>query len=610
MDQASLKKVYEWFDRLIDLSPDVESQELQSLRERQEPWVLHLECLLASARKNTNTTVAFGIKDLVTAARIASDAEALSDSLDQLAKELKVDQEHKVNRVGSFLLRRCLSVSKLGITYYAYDLILDREVVVLLAMPKWRSSATHRGMIVESARVVAKLFHPNVASILGTLDADGQFLTLRQWIPGISLQESHESRGVFDFPEAVNLAIGITSGLQALHQNGILHGDLKPANIILREENDSPVITDFGTSLWIGDSPVMAWKGGTPGYIAPEILEGAASTKSADLFSLGVILFQICHPESLFKDSLPPLDTRWAGDSANPDNQNLRNRFQTLVDSLLTEEPTKRISSVQEVLSVLTSIQESLRESSNPSSKSHRNGNSVDGKHSNKLSRRRWLGYGVEYSSLGAISTGLGYFGAKTWNAKPESKPSYVPGIETKHHLYFPWDQASESAKKVSSLRFPPSELCDTDFVGVKPILSHEWIYLDTELVQLPEFQSKANLIMFGARFDLPPGNARIQLAYRYRNESRWNGILDAKNTFGGLYFRHFQTSVPNSVFRPSVFLQFRIAVRTEISTKGQTDSVPVAINTHQDKTDRAMVQLRLWDRLTKDPQDGERIDA
>ena len=90
MDQASLKKVYEWFDRLIDLSPDVESQELQSLRERQEPWVLHLECLLASARKNTNTTVAFGIKDLVTAARIASDAEALSDSLDQLAKELKV----------------------------------------------------------------------------------------------------------------------------------------------------------------------------------------------------------------------------------------------------------------------------------------------------------------------------------------------------------------------------------------------------------------------------------------------------------------------------------------------------------------------------------------
>jgi len=91
MDQASLKKLYAWFDQMIELAPDEEQRALQVLRQKQEPLILHLECLLANARKHTTTTAAFGINDLVHAAELANNSEALNVSLSQLSKELKLD---------------------------------------------------------------------------------------------------------------------------------------------------------------------------------------------------------------------------------------------------------------------------------------------------------------------------------------------------------------------------------------------------------------------------------------------------------------------------------------------------------------------------------------
>jgi hypothetical protein len=128
--------------------------------------------------------------------------------------------------------------------------------------------------------------------------------------------------------------------------------------------------------------------------------------------------------------------------------------------------------------------------------------------------------------------------------------------------------------------------------------------------MQLPDFQAKANLIIFGARFDLPPRQASIQLAYRYLGDSRWDRILDAKNTFGGLYFRHFQLSISNASFHPSESLQFRLSVWTDVTATDRSDYVPVAINVHQDRTDQAMVKLQLWDRLIKSSDDKDRSDV
>lgn len=648
MDPASLKKLYQWFDQLIELPPDEEQRELQSLRQKQEPLVLHLECLLASARKHTNTTAAFDIDDLVDAAELMDHSESLADSINQLSGELTLDPTHNCYRVGNFLLIRCLSVSKLGITYYARDALLDRDVVALLAMPKWRANPALKSQLIDSARVVAKLFHPNVAAILGTTEIEGQFIILREWIPGSSLHESLQQSGPLPLSIALDLADGIASGLQALHDNNVLHGDLKPANIILRDQPVQPVITDFGTSLWLGTPNEMNWKGGTPGYIAPEILQGARTSKAADLYSLGVILYQLLCPEKFSANSIPPEPLRWNPSSAYPNSFNQtpnsssplnlppqnspqtqsRLRYQQLVDALLQDQIADRPESIQVVLQELKAIRADLAAYSptgftNPVDPCSRNSqplqpNSIPADSipinsaqqnpnpstSIPPSRRQWIRQALEYGILGATATSIGFFATRVLEDRNTLKSPYVPGIPADQHLFFQWDRNPIYSPLLADTRFPPSELWDTDFIGVSPTVAHRWIHLESNHILLPDFQAKANLIMFGARFDLPPKRAAIQLAYRYRGFSNWNTILNVKNTFGGLYYRAFQLSIANENIQPSKSLQFRISVWTDVVAKTNGNSAPVSLNIHQDRTNQAMVQLRIWNRLINRPDE------
>jgi len=613
MDQASLKKLYAWFDQLIDLSPEDEAKQLHALRQHREPLVLHPECLLASARKNTNTTAAFGIDDLVSAAEITQSSDSMADNLDQLAHELQLDPISGVHRVGHFLLVRCLSVSKLGLTYHARDTVLDRDVVLLLAMPRWRSIPELKRRLIESARIVAQLFHPNVASILGTMDIDGQFITLRQWIPGVNLQEALAGKKDVELQEAIELASGVCLGLQALHQNNVLHGDLKPANIILRDQTNVPVITDFGTSLWLGSPQDASWKGGTPGYIAPEILDGTGFTKSADLYSLGVVLYQLLTARSIENDAVPEASIRWNNIDSNK-STNSKLRFKRLVDKLLSEHPTERPASVEAVLAELALIQADLEQNCKVTqSGSSLVANRIESHSSPKsqIRRRDWMRTTLESTVVGSVALGLGFFGTRNLIAEPSIRSAFVPGIDTKYHIYFPWDRSPGTVDQVRSVTFPAANAAgDSDFVGVVPKFAGRWTHLDTEVIQLPSFQPKANLVMFGMRFETDPQDCSVRLSYRYRGDSRWISILDTKNTFGGLYARHFQLSVPNSNLRPSGLLQFRVSIHCRGAIDPDSNVAPLSVCVHQVGTDRAMVQLWLWDRLENPASGNGDVDA
>ena len=613
MDPASLKKLYYWFDRLIELPIDEEAKELRLLREQHEPIVLHLECLLASARKNTNTSTAFGIDDLIDAAQQTDQSDSLSDGIDQLSKELHFDPVNQTNRVGDFLLLRCLSVSKLGITYYAHDSVLDREVALLLAMPKWRATPLLRNRLVESARIVAKLFHPNVASILGTMDVDQQFIILRQWIPGISLQEALLQNGPLTLKQSLELAIGICEGLQALHQAEVLHGDLKPANIILRQPSGTPVITDFGTSLWLGSPRNPSWKGGTPGYIAPEILRGEESTKAADLFSLGVVFYQLIHPEALSYESNPTHSGssdsgRWKRSTSDVDPMCMR--YEQLVDSLVAEDTASRPASIEDVLKELREIGSLFSKPIETVEASVVESSTTQVHRADRSTRRAWIGRTMQYGLMGASSAGFSYWATKFWNFKPTVISPYVPGIETKHKLSFSWDADGSTIDQAKRYAFASSELFDIDFVGVAPTNSKRWLHLDTITLTLPSFEVKANLVMIVIRFDLPPRQGLVRLAYNYEGESRWTQILQARNAFGGLYYKSYHLSLPNAKYRPSSSIRFRVSLYDQSDVRERHGVVPLCVNTEQKQTQNAMVELRLWDRLMYKTDRSDRFNG
>ena len=99
MDQDTLQKLYGWFEQLIELPPDQESFALRSLRKDHPTLVLHLECLLASARNATRTSAAFDVQDILDAAQQTSRSDDLSQNIEQLARELQCDPVHQVYRV-------------------------------------------------------------------------------------------------------------------------------------------------------------------------------------------------------------------------------------------------------------------------------------------------------------------------------------------------------------------------------------------------------------------------------------------------------------------------------------------------------------------------------
>jgi serine/threonine protein kinase len=583
MDQDTLQKLYGWFEQLIELPPDEESLALRSLRKDHPTLVLHLECLLASARNATRTSAAFDVQDILDAAQQTSRSDDLSQNIEQLARELQCDPVHQVYRVGDFLLKRCLSVSKLGITYYAHDSVLDRDVVLMLAMPNWRSSPPLRKRFVDSARVVAKLFHPNVASILGTLESQGQFLILRQWIDGTSLHDTLLSGQRLTFDQSLQIACGICEGLQALHRADILHGDLKPANIILRRDSQQPVITDFGTSLWLGDTQNPIWKGGTPGYIAPEILQGQSTTKSADLFSLGIV-FQQLFPSKTTQDP----------------------RVDAMIQSLTAESPHNRPSAIDEVIAELqtfttSSIVPGVLLSENLASKPNK---------SNRLSRRNWMLSSLELPLLAGASTSLAYLATRSVFSEPNIPSPYVPGIETNHKLSFllQSDSATSAITQIQTL--PPLDPSESETSWIAPKLNDRWIHLESTWQTLPDFEVKANLVMVAAQYDTAPRFAKIQIDYRYKNKNQWNSILKATNTFGGPYIKHYHLSLPNSTYMPNQSLQFRVSILHSSTSNPHVGPIPIMINLRQKEMDNELVRLLLWDRLMYRADRSDKVEV
>jgi len=583
MDQESLQKLYGWFEQLIDLPPEQESLALQSLRKDHPSLVLHLECLLANARNATRTSAAFDVHDILDAAQQANRSEDLSQNIEQLARELQCDPVQHVYRVGDFLLKRCLSVSKLGITYFAHDTILDRDVALLLAMPSWRSSPALRARFVDSARVVAKLFHPNVASILGTLESQGQFLILRQWIDGTSLHDTLQSGQRLTFNQSLRIACGICEGLQALHRADVLHGDLKPANIILRHDSQQPVITDFGTSLWLGDTKNSMWKGGTPGYIAPEILLGQAATKSADLFSLGVVLQQLI-------PSKPSPDPR----------------FDAIIQSLTAESPNDRLTSIDEVLSKLQSLIASPKLPGTLSAEELTSNPNIP----KSLSRRRWMLGSLELPLLAGVTTSLSFLATRSIFNEPNIASPYVPGIETNHKLSFLLQSDTETSTFTQIHTLPPLDPSESETDWIGPKLNDRWIHLESTWQTLPDFQVKANLVMVVVQYDTAPRCAKIQIAYRYANESKWTSILQATNTFGGPYNKHYHLSLPNSTYIPNQSLQFRVSILHTSTSDPRVGPFPVMINLRQKEIDNELVRLLLWDRLMYKADRSDKVEV
>lgn len=192
-------------------------------------------------------------------------------------------------RLPSYHFEKLIAKGGMGAAYRARQISLDRQVCIKILPHEFVADAQLRTSFENEARSMARLNHPNLVSVYDFGDANGLPYITMSYEPGGSLYYWAYGRQIPE-QEALPLVIGMCEGMAHAHENGILHCDLKPANILLDAKNQAR-IGDFGLAR-LGDGNELAM--GTPGYTAPEVLRDPTTYDArADIYSIGVILYEL-----------------------------------------------------------------------------------------------------------------------------------------------------------------------------------------------------------------------------------------------------------------------------------------------------------------------------
>ena len=217
------------------------------------------------------------------------------------------DQDAKsqgfIGKLEPFLVRRVVGMGGMGVVLEGWDEQLHRPVAIKAMHPHLATIAIARQRFIREARAAAVVVHPNVVPIHSiNEESDPPFLVM-PLIAGESLQARIDRMGALDGGAALRIASQIADGLAAAHSHGLVHRDVKPANILLEFGTERALITDFGVVQALDDATMTASGtiSGTPEYMSPEQAMGLPVNFQSDLFSLGSVLYAMLSGRSAFR---------------------------------------------------------------------------------------------------------------------------------------------------------------------------------------------------------------------------------------------------------------------------------------------------------------------
>src|SRR5712691_3427211 len=193
----------------------------------------------------------------------------------------------------------------MGVVYRAKDPSIGRTVAVKTIQLSEKGTGMSHAQLVErfqtEARAAGLLTHPNIVVIYDVGESDGVYYITMELVNGKSLQSMLDAGEKFSLPRLLRIMEQVCSALQFAHDHSVVHRDIKPANIMLTSD-DFVKITDFGTAqiLQYGASQQTSAMG-TPGYMSPEQIKGKAVDGRTDIFSLGVMLYELTTGQRPFR---------------------------------------------------------------------------------------------------------------------------------------------------------------------------------------------------------------------------------------------------------------------------------------------------------------------
>lgn len=210
---------------------------------------------------------------------------------------------------GRYELLGALGKGGMGMVYRARDTSLDETVALKVIRPDLARQADLHRRFRSEIKLARRIRHRNVCSIFGDGEDQGLLYLCMELVEGIDLRRHVKQRGGLPWPEAFEVAIQVAEGLQAIHDVGIVHRDLKSANVML-DERGLVRLMDFGLAKeWqLDDTSGVTASGhvvGTPDYMSPEQARGESSSFSSDVYALGVLVFELFTGELPFRGDTP-----------------------------------------------------------------------------------------------------------------------------------------------------------------------------------------------------------------------------------------------------------------------------------------------------------------
>jgi len=195
-------------------------------------------------------------------------------------------------RIGRFELRGELGRGAQSTVYLGFDPQLQREIAIKTLHFEHPDPAQNT-LLLDEARMVGKLRHPNIVPIFEAGEAGGDLFLVFEYVPGKNLAEFLRASGALSPVKAINILRPILDALTHAHAQGIIHRDLKPSNILL-DENATPRVMDFGIAARLDDPRDTGESfSGTPAYMAPEYIERREISERSDVFAAGLVLFEM-----------------------------------------------------------------------------------------------------------------------------------------------------------------------------------------------------------------------------------------------------------------------------------------------------------------------------
>jgi serine/threonine protein kinase len=296
--------------------------------------------------------------------RLGAELEAMSQDDWEIGRLLAPPEgPDELGRLGPYRVVKVLGVGGMGAVFEAEDPMLGRNVALKALLPSVAAKTINRQRFLREARATAALRHDHIVAVYNAGEDRGIPFLVMELLEGEPLNLRLDREGRLPIDDVLRIGLETAEGLAAAHEYGLVHRDVKPGNIWLERLSGRVKILDFGLARSVAEDVLLTHAGtvlGTPAYMAPEQARGEALDHRCDLFSLGIVIYQMCTGELPFKgsdtlaillaivrDKPPPIYER------NPD---VPTSLANLVTWLLAKEADERPATARAVCEALAAI--------------------------------------------------------------------------------------------------------------------------------------------------------------------------------------------------------------------------------------------------------------